>query len=106
MLALLRNSGSSHSIHLTSTFQRDVAWLNVFLDRFNGKTMIHNQGSPHIHAFVDASLSGVGAIWEDNVYAATYPPGLHPYALHSALRVDKHLGYAQYLGQVLEEQVG
>ena len=75
MLALLRNSGSSHSIHLTSTFQHDVAWFNVFLDRFNGKTMIHNQGSPHIHAFMDASLSGVGAIWEDNVYAATYPPG-------------------------------
>ena len=75
MLALLRNSSDNHNIHLTGTFQRDVAWFNVFLDRFNGKTMIHHQGSPHIHAFVDASLSGVGAIWENNVYAATYPPG-------------------------------
>ena len=75
MLALLRSSHNDHHIRLTDTFKRDIAWFNVFLDRFNGKTMIHNQGSPQVHAFVDASLSGVGAIWEDNVYAATYPPG-------------------------------
>ena len=74
MLALLRSSHNDHHIQLTDTFQRDIAWFNVFLDKFNGKTMIHHQGSPQIHAFVDASLSGVGAIWEDNVYAATYPP--------------------------------
>ena len=37
--------------------------------------MIHRQGFPQIHVFVDACLSGVGAVWEDNVYAATYPPG-------------------------------
>ena len=75
MLALLRSSHNDHHIQLMDMFKRDIAWFNVFLDRFNGKTMIHNQGSPQIHAFVDASLSGVGAIWEDNVYAATYPPG-------------------------------
>ena len=37
--------------------------------------MIHDQGCPQIQAFVDASLSGVGAIWDDNGKAATYTPG-------------------------------
>ena len=75
MLALLRNLHNDNNIHLTDTFQRDIAWSNLFLDRVNGKTMIHNQGFPQIYVFVDAFLSGVGAIWEDNVYASTYPPG-------------------------------
>ena len=74
MLGLLRNN--EQNIHLIDTFQYDIAWFNVFLDKFNGKTMIHNQRFPQIHAFVDAFLSGVGAIWDDNVYAATYLPGI------------------------------
>ena len=36
--------------------------------------MIHNQGLPQIHAFVDASLTWVGAILDDKVYAVTYLP--------------------------------
>ena len=75
MLALLRTSLNDHNIRLTYTFQRDIAWFNMFLDKFDSKTMIHHQGSPQIHVFVDASLSGVGAIWENIVHAATYPPG-------------------------------
>ena len=74
MLGLLRSLLNEHCVHLSDSFQQYIAWFNVFLDRFNGKTMIHDQGCPHIHVSMDASLSGVRAIWNDNVYAATYPP--------------------------------
>ena len=36
--------------------------------------MIHKHAQPQIYVHVDASLSGIGAIWDEYVYAATYPP--------------------------------
>ena len=36
--------------------------------------MIHKHAQPMIHVNVDTSLTGNGAIWDEHVYAATYPP--------------------------------
>ena len=35
--------------------------------------MMHKRALPQIHAHVDASLTSIGAIWDEHVYAATYP---------------------------------
>ena len=72
MLALLRSS-TTRRVCLTEQFQRDIAWFNCFLYKFNGVVMIHKRAQPQVHVHVDASLSGIGAIWDGNVYAATYP---------------------------------
>ena len=75
MLALLRSVHNDHHIRLTDTFKRDIAWFNVFLDGFNGKDYDTQPRVPPNSRFCGCLTIGVGAIWEDNVYAATYPPG-------------------------------
>ena len=60
MLETLRRSHNSDQIVLNEFFQCDIAWFNVFLDKFNGKIIIYNQGSPQVHVFVDTPLLGVG----------------------------------------------
>ena len=47
--------------------------VQLFLNKFNGVVMKHKRNQPQIHVHVDASLSGIGAVWDDHVYAATYP---------------------------------
>ena len=47
--------------------KKDLSWFIEFLLKFNGKVMFAPT-RPHHDLFVDASLTGVGAIWENNVY--------------------------------------
>ena len=74
MLALLRSS-STRVVSLDNQFQRDIAWFNCFFEKFNGVVMIHKCTQPPTHLHVDASLTGIRAIWNEHIYAATYPPG-------------------------------
>ena len=59
-------------ISLNSQFQNDIAWFNYFLYQLNGMVMIPKCSHQQIQAYIDASLSGIGVIWDDHVYAATY----------------------------------
>ena len=50
--------------------RKDLAWFTQFLLRFNGKIMF-SQAKTEYDAFVDACLTGMGAIWNDNAYAVS-----------------------------------
>ena len=70
MLALLRQNPTAKRITLTEDFHKDLAWFLVFLPRFNGITYIKKLEIPHNHTLhVDASLTGLGGVWNDEVYA-------------------------------------
>ena len=70
MLALFRQNPGAKRITLTKDFHRDLAWFLVFLPRFNGITYIKKFPIPQAHTLhVDASLSGLGGVWNDEVYA-------------------------------------
>ena len=55
---------------LLQDFHTDVSWFNAFLLDFNGRVYFDKHSKPPVdNLFVDASLSGVGGIWEGSVYA-------------------------------------
>ena len=55
---------------MTEDFHKDLAWFLVFLPEFNGVTYIRKFEIPHNHTLhVDASLTGLGGIWNDEDYA-------------------------------------
>ena len=62
------------TLTLDNQFQQDIPWFNCFLEKFYGVLMIHKHAQLLIHEHVDASLTGIGAIWDEHVYADTYPP--------------------------------
>ena len=70
MLALFRANPSAKRIHLTSDFHKDLDWFLTFLPSFNGVTFIHKADIPNIHTLhIDASLTGLGGVWNQEVYA-------------------------------------
>ena len=48
--------------------KKDLQWLVNFLKNFNGVVMF-DDSNPKLQVFVDASLTGMGAHWGNNVYA-------------------------------------
>ena len=70
MLTLFRNASDKRRIHLNSDFHKDLAWFLAFLPRFNGITYINKPNLPYNHTLhIDASLTGLGGIWNNQVYA-------------------------------------
>ena len=59
-------------IWLTENFHEDLRWFNKFLTNYNGKVVM-DISQPSMGVFVDAFLDGVGAKWNENVYASDYP---------------------------------
>ena len=68
MLDLFRSAGKQRKITLTNPFLQDLSWFQSFLPQFNGVTFFDH---PKIHGeiFLDASLVGLGAIFQNEVYA-------------------------------------
>ena len=81
LLALLDELGlpiSTEKFYLTTEFFRDLAWFCNFLGNFNGISFIDKTVIPHNHTLhVDASLTGLGGIWCDRVYATPIIPFIH-----------------------------
>ena len=70
MLALFRASNRARKISLTAEFFKDLAWFLAFLPSFNGLTYIKKPAIVNGHSLhIDASLTGLGGIWNDEVYA-------------------------------------
>ena len=69
ILALFRSSPGKR-IHLTNEFHQDINWFLKFLPLYNGITCIKK---PPIEAqdtlYLDACLTGMGAVWQNRVYA-------------------------------------
>ena len=71
MLALLRTNPHKNRINLNQDFFQDLNWFLTFLPRFNGVTCIHKMVIPEDHRLhVDASLTGLGGVWANRVYAS------------------------------------
>ena len=78
MLDLFRKNHDNNKIHLTPDFFKDLAWFCAFLNKFNGISFIDKTVIPHNHTLhVDASLTGLGGIWCDRVYATPIIPLIH-----------------------------
>ena len=58
------------AIPVCDNIRSDLLWFMRFMERFNGRT-IFNHRKEHINVHIDASLTGMGAIWDGNIYAAS-----------------------------------
>ena len=58
------------AIPMCDDIKSDLLWFLRFMERFNGRTIFNHQ-KERIDVHVDASLTGMGVIWQENVYAAS-----------------------------------
>ena len=75
MLATLRDNHASRIIFPDENFQRDLLWFIQFLVPFNG-VVTYRHSPVRYHVYVDATLTGLGAVWGTRVYAAGIPLAL------------------------------
>ena len=71
MLQLLRTNYSIKKIQIDDDFRKDLKWFNTFLPIFNGVTFFHYNPSKTV--YLDACPTGLGAIYDSQVYAMTLP---------------------------------
>ena len=78
MLQLLRDNHAVKKILLNREFFADLTWFRIFLSQYNGVTYYH-QTHCHFQMHLDASLTGLGAVFEDMVYSLPLPRGYMGY---------------------------
>ena len=71
MLALLRENYSQTRIQITQEFKKDLKWFNNFLLVLNGVSLFHYPYTKVVH--LDACTTGLGAIYDTQVYALQLP---------------------------------
>ena len=70
ILATFRGASHKQKIYLNRDFHADIDWFIQFLPSFNGITFIRKNVVDETQSlFLDASLTGMGAVWRDHVYA-------------------------------------
>ena len=70
LLAVFRANSSLRRILLTEDFHRDIQWFLEFLPSYNGISYIRkHKVDAEQSLYLDASLTGMGAIWRYRVYA-------------------------------------
>ena len=70
ILDLFRTNFHLRKIHLTSDFLKDIRWFLAFLPSFNGISYISKPSIDDSQSlFLDACLTGMGAVWRDRVYS-------------------------------------
>ena len=72
MLNLLRENYNTKEIMIDEDFRKVLKWFNTFLPIFNGVTFFQYTTSKTVH--LDACPTGLGAIYDSQVYAMTLPP--------------------------------
>ena len=72
MLQVLRDNHINKYIRLTEEFAKDLNWFNTFLCSYNGVTFYDNKPVQAVIE-LDASLTGLGANFENMVYALPLP---------------------------------
>ena len=66
MLEGLRNMGTDTHLHMGDDFKKDLLWFKTFSSTFNGTTTFTNWAGEHdTEVYVDASLRGLGAVWDE-----------------------------------------
>ena len=70
ILSLYRENGYKKRIRLTADFMADIDWFITFLPHFNGVTFFNKTPIPENNTlYLDASLTGMGTMWANRVYA-------------------------------------
>ena len=74
ILAVLKMAPDRGYITLNKDFTKDIAWFNAFLLQFNGRTFF-SKGlqKPINNVYLDASLVGLGGVWNNKVYQCLVP---------------------------------
>ena len=71
ILALFRNNAHKKRIKLNEEFFKDIHWFLTFLPSYNGISYFDKQDVEHCDSlYLDASLSGLGAVWANRVYSS------------------------------------
>ena len=74
ILAVLKLAPAKGYINLTQDFGKDIAWFNAFLLQFNGRIFFSKElQKPINNVFLDASLVGLGGVWNNKVYQCLVP---------------------------------
>ena len=71
-----RAQSVEHWIRLNADFRSDLAWWTLFVDRWNGVSMLSTrfvQVQPHIRVFTDASGWGCGGHWDNEWFQFKWP---------------------------------
>ena len=71
MLALLRENTRVKMIKITKEFKQDLSWFQRFLTVYNGTSFFNYTPTKSVH--LDACPTGLGAIFDNQVYAMTLP---------------------------------
>ena len=78
LLQTLRDNSKNKIIKLDEHFHTDLQWFKNFLDVFNGKSFyVKSSVDAEIH--LDACLSGVGAVFKNQIYAGKIPERLQKF---------------------------
>ena len=72
MFNLLRTNYNTKKIVINDDFRMDLKWFNTFLPIFRGVTFFQYTTSKTV--YLDACPTGLGAIYDSQVYAMTLPP--------------------------------
>ena len=71
MLTLLQENHQERRISITEEFRSDLNWFNNFLSVYNGVSFFNYTPAKSVH--LDACPSGLGAIFDGQVYAMPLP---------------------------------
>ena len=80
MLEVLRQADKQSKITLNEVFMRDLNWFEEFLTKVNGVTFFSHD-SVHSHIELDASLQGLEAVCDNDVYAIPLDLGVGGYQI-------------------------
>ena len=75
MLAVLWANHDTACIYPDEGFYQDLLWFVNFMKQFNGVVAFKRVPIAH-KIFVDATLTGIGGVWDSHVYSALVPPSL------------------------------
>ena len=101
MLQLLRDNYEVKKILLNKEFFVDLTWFQLFLLQYNGVTYYH-QTHCHSQMHLDASLTGLGAVFKNMVYSLPLPRGYMGYNIAQLEIFNKwlHAKYGPAIGLI------
>ena len=80
MLQFLRLMGTQKIVTLSAEFFRDLNWFCTFLKQFNG-VVYYDPRPIQAELHLDACLTGMGGIFENQCYALPIPKDFHNYSI-------------------------
>ena len=70
VLQMRREMNECDTYELTVGAPEDIKWFIAFLQEFNGQAVIRSQYIPSVVIYIDACLTGAGAVWVEERYTS------------------------------------